>query len=52
MRKIKLTKEEKAIENALLNNEYVSVSKSKFNSIMKAIAARKKEIATFKGKKK
>lgn len=42
MRRVKLTKQEKAIENALLRGEYRSVSKSKFNSIAKAIAARKK----------
>lgn len=43
MRKIKLTRQEKAIEDALLRGEYVSVSKEKFNEIAQAIAARKKD---------
>ena len=43
MRKIKLTKQEKAIENALLNSEYVDVSKNEFNSIAEALASRKKD---------
>jgi len=43
MRKIKLTKQEKAIEDALLKDEYVNISSKKFNTIAKAIAARKKD---------
>jgi len=43
MRKIKLTRKEKAIENALLNNEYVNVSKSEFSAIAEAVASRKKD---------
>lgn len=52
MKKLKLTKQEKAIENALLNNEYVSVSNSKFDSMAKAVAARKEKSAILQGKKK
>ncbi len=43
MSRIKLTKQEKAIENALLMGEYKDVPKSEFNSIAEAIAARKKD---------
>jgi predicted DNA binding CopG/RHH family protein len=42
MRRIKLTREEKAIEDALLRGEYKSVSKEEFNRIAKALEARKK----------
>jgi len=41
MRKIKLTKEEKAVEEHL--EEYVDVSKSEFQEIAQAINARKKD---------
>jgi len=40
---MKLTKQEKAIENALLNNEYINVSQKEFNSIAKSVADRKKD---------
>jgi len=43
MRKIKLTKQEKSIENALLKGEYTNVNKKAFDSIAKSIAARKKD---------
>jgi predicted DNA binding CopG/RHH family protein len=43
MRKIKLTKQEKAAEDALLRGEYVSVSKEKFAEIAAALEARKKD---------
>lgn len=43
MSRIKLTKQEKAIEDALLKGEYKDVAKSEFNSIAEAIAARKKD---------
>ena len=43
MKKIKLTKQEKAIENALLKGEYVDVPKSEFNAKAEAIAARRKD---------
>ena len=43
MRRIKLTREEKAIEGALLRGEYVDVNKEKFQEIARAIAARKKD---------
>ena len=43
MRRIKLTRQEEAIEDALLKKEYVDVSKKEFNAIAKFIAARKKD---------
>lgn len=43
MRRIELTRQEKAIEKALLGDEYVNVSKKEFNSIAKLIAAQKKD---------
>ena len=43
MRRIKLTRQEKAIEDALVRGEYVSVSKEKFNEIAQAIAAHRKD---------
>lgn len=42
MRKISLTRQERAIEDSLLKGEYVNVSKSEFIAIAEAIAARKK----------
>jgi len=43
MSRIKLTKQEKAIENALLEGSYKDAPKNEFNSIAEAIAARKKD---------
>jgi len=43
MGKIKLTKRERATEDALLRGEYVSVSKEKFAEIAAALEARKKD---------
>lgn len=43
MRTVKLTKQEKAIEDALLKGEYVSVSKEKFKEIAQAVSMRKKD---------
>ena len=43
MRKIKLTRQEKAIEESLLKGEYISVGRDEFNAIADAIAARKKD---------
>jgi len=43
MRKIKLTKQEKEIENALLRGEYVDVGKNEFKQIAEAVASRKKD---------
>ncbi len=43
MRQIKLTRQEKAIENALLRGEYVSVSKKRFEEIKEALERRKKD---------
>ena len=42
MRESKLTREEKAIEGALLRGEYVSVPKHEFEAIKKSIEARRK----------
>lgn len=42
MRKIKLTKQEKEIENALLQGEYVDIDKGGFRHVAEAIASRKK----------
>ena len=43
MKRIKLTRQEKAIEKASLAGEYVPVSKKEFDSISKAIAMHKKD---------
>jgi len=43
MRRTKLTRQEKAIENSLLRGEYVSVPKEEFNEIAASLAARKKD---------
>jgi predicted DNA binding CopG/RHH family protein len=43
MRRIKLTREEKAIEDAVLRGEYVPVSKEKFEEIAAAIRAYRKD---------
>ena len=43
MRTIKLTRQEKIIENALLKGEYVSVGKKEFNEIAQSLAYRKKD---------
>ncbi len=43
MRRIKLTRQEQAIEDALVRGEYQEVSKEEFNEIAQAIAARKKD---------
>ncbi len=43
MRKMHLTRQEKAIEDSLLKDEYMNVSKAQFEAIAQAIAARKKD---------
>ena len=43
MRRIKLTKEEQAIDDALVRGEYVNVSKEEFDAIARALAARRKD---------
>lgn len=43
MRKIKLTRQERVIEDALLKGEYVSVGKKEMDEIAAALAARKKD---------
>lgn len=42
MRKIKLTKNEKEIENALIQGEYIDIDEKEFRNIARSIAARKK----------
>ena len=41
-RKIKLTKQEKEIENALLKGEFADASRTQFEEIARAVAARRK----------
>ncbi len=43
MKKSRLTKEEKSIEQALLNNEYVNVDPKVFDQIAQALVARRKD---------
>ncbi len=43
MRKINLTRQEKANEDSLLKGEYANVSKTNFAAIAESIAARKKD---------
>ena len=43
MRRIKLTKEERAIEAAVERGEYVPVSKAEFDEIAAALARRRKD---------
>ena len=43
MRRIHLTRQEKAVENSLLDGEYANVAKGEFEMIAQAIANRKKD---------
>jgi len=43
MRAIKLTRQERAVEDALMKGEYIDVSKEEFNAMARAIAARRKD---------
>ncbi|OGX05656.1 MAG: hypothetical protein A2Z88_10815 [Omnitrophica WOR_2 bacterium GWA2_47_8] len=43
MRQTKLTRQEKAIEEALIKGEYVDVSREHFSQIAEAIKARQKD---------
>lgn len=43
MRKLKLTRQEKAIEESLLKGEYINVAGKELKAITDAIAARKKD---------
>jgi predicted DNA binding CopG/RHH family protein len=43
MRRIRLTRQEKAMEEDLANGEYVDASKAEFSRIAAALAARKKD---------
>ncbi|MFH1458997.1 MAG: hypothetical protein ABIG64_01305 [Candidatus Omnitrophota bacterium] len=43
MRKAKLTQNEKEIENALLQGEYINIDKNEFKIIAQAITSRKKD---------
>lgn len=43
MRKVKLTKNEKEIEEALIQGEYIDIDKNEFKNIALSIASRKKD---------
>jgi predicted DNA binding CopG/RHH family protein len=43
MRRIKLTRQEKEIEDALLKGEYISVGKDEFKRVANMLEARKKD---------
>ncbi|MFH1848003.1 MAG: antitoxin [Candidatus Omnitrophota bacterium] len=43
MRKIRLTKQEKAIEDSLLKGEYIRVNAGELETIAQAVASRKKD---------
>ena len=43
MRKVNLTRQEKAVEDSLLKGEYANVANSDFTAIAEAIAVRKKD---------
>jgi predicted DNA binding CopG/RHH family protein len=43
MRKVKLTKSEKEIEEVLMQGEYIDIDKDEFKNIAQAIASRKKD---------
>ena len=43
MRQIRLTRQEKAVEDALVKGEYVKVPPTEFSRIAEAVAARKKD---------
>lgn len=43
MREIKLSKNEREIENALLKGEYIDINNNEFRNIANAIASRKKD---------
>jgi len=43
MRHIRLTRQEKATEDDLINGKYVDVSRAEFSRIAEALAARKKD---------
>ena len=43
LKRFKLTRQEKAMEDALIRGEYVPVSKAEFDEIAQAIAERRKD---------
>ena len=43
MRQVKLTRQEEAIEDALLKGEYVNIDKAEFQKIAQAIQARRRD---------
>ena len=43
MKRIRLTRSEKTIEDAVMNGEYTPVSKEKFDEIASAVMARRKD---------
>lgn len=45
MRRVKLTRQEKAIEDALVNGEFVPLNKARYEEIANALHRRKKDTA-------
>jgi predicted DNA binding CopG/RHH family protein len=43
MKRTKVSREERAIEQALIKGEYVDISRAEFNEIVEAIARRRKD---------
>ncbi|MBI4335474.1 MAG: antitoxin [Candidatus Omnitrophica bacterium] len=43
MRSVKLTRQEKAVEDAIVKGEYISAGKDEFDEIARAITARRKD---------
>ena len=43
MRRVKLTRNEKEIENALIRGEYMDIDQEEFKNLAKSIASRKKD---------
>ena len=43
MKRINLTRQERAIENSLLKGEYINIGKNEFMAIAEAVTARKKD---------
>ena len=48
MKRIRLTKEEKEIEDSLLRGEYVKVTGAELKELSSSLAARKKEMMTIR----
>ena len=50
-KRMKLTREEQRIENALLRGEYVPVSKAEFKEVARALARKRRELRAGQKKK-